>query len=39
MDDQVIEEHINAYVNKYSLDMGEAGEQALLQLKRLTAEP
>ena len=35
MDDRVIEEHIDAYVNKYSLEMGEAGEQALLHLRRL----
>jgi 1,4-dihydroxy-6-naphthoate synthase len=35
MDDRVIEEHIDAYVNKYSLEMGEAGEQALLHLRKL----
>ncbi len=34
MDDEVIKKHINLYVNNYSVDMGEAGREAVKELFR-----
>ncbi len=37
LDQDTLEAHIKAYVNDLSLDMGQRGREALLQLKLLTA--
>lgn len=35
MDEKIIQEHINLYVNEYSIDLGEIGRNAVLQLFNL----
>lgn len=37
MEDDVIEQHINMFVNKFSLEIGDEGERAVLTLLKTTA--
>lgn len=35
MDEKVMQQHIDLYVNEYSLDIGKAGEKAILTMSQL----
>ena len=35
MDDSVINEHINLYVNDFSIDLGERGRSAVNKLEKM----